>query len=111
MNAGSQSMVLIAPGPQRTKKCRKCGEEKPVEEFGGQAHTADRLHPFCRPCFGDHISAARRRQLAVSSPALDSITKEEWHEMFMVLVCGGNRRIDHAKRSHGENSHQYRVQL
>ena len=33
-----------------TKRCTKCGEEKPLEEFYGNKHGVDGLDPMCKSC-------------------------------------------------------------
>ena len=41
------------------KKCKKCGAERPLAEFGKHRETADKLYPWCKPCAAEYQRAKR----------------------------------------------------
>jgi 5-methylcytosine-specific restriction endonuclease McrA len=45
------------------KRCRKCGEEKPLSEFHKNAQNRDRLSSLCKPCNCAHAAAYRNANL------------------------------------------------
>ena len=45
------------------KKCRDCGEEKPLDEFYNDKQTKDGKHSYCKPCH-----SARRRAWDRANP-------------------------------------------
>ena len=57
-----------------TKRCTKCGEEKPVEEFYGRKRAVDGLEPLCRLCKKDYsrsyYAPERRRERALKGYGL-----------------------------------------
>lgn len=72
-------MTEPMPEPGHTKRCRKCGEVKPLEAFNLMARSADGRKPRCSTCttaegaryraeHGDEIRA-RRRQDRAEDPA------------------------------------------
>lgn len=46
------------------KRCSKCGETKPVDQFGQSKQTPDGLFPYCRQCkrVSDRASYAKNRE-------------------------------------------------
>lgn len=48
------------------KVCSRCRQQKPTTEFRSAKNTADRLHPWCRPC--DTAYARERRAAAPKKP-------------------------------------------
>lgn len=50
----------------KTKKCFKCGQDKPVTEFHGDRSRKDRLNPLCKQCVYEYQQSRREhiRELA-----------------------------------------------
>lgn len=44
-----------------TKRCSKCGKDKPLAEFRPRKSSRDGLHGWCNPCYRDYYSGAMRR--------------------------------------------------
>src|SRR5690242_9864968 len=51
--------------PMSTKKCRDCGEIKPVGEFWKRKASADGLALYCKECFGLRSASYYRGKRAV----------------------------------------------
>jgi hypothetical protein len=57
------------------KRCKGCGELKPLTEFGPRKRTRDGLNAMCRPCCAQRMrewlqaNPRRRKQQAVTLPA------------------------------------------
>lgn len=49
-----------------TKKCARCGEEKPLELFYNHAKNADGKHSFCKVCCNASAVASHRKRLGSS---------------------------------------------
>jgi hypothetical protein len=47
-----------------SKKCRECGESKPLSAFGKRKQSPDGLQLYCRPCIGLRNGAAYRKRQA-----------------------------------------------
>jgi len=56
-----------------TKRCRQCGETKPVSAFGKNSQKKDGLHYYCRPC-----TAERTRQWREANPDKHRAYKRKW---------------------------------
>jgi hypothetical protein len=46
------------------KTCRRCGHEKPLDEFSKHVHTRDRRQSYCKPCAREYRRNWRVEQLA-----------------------------------------------
>jgi hypothetical protein len=42
-----------------TKRCGRCNEEKPVDEFPGDKRRIDGRYPWCKPCCCDYQRVLR----------------------------------------------------
>ena len=69
---------------ERTKTCRKCGDEKPVSDFYANKQSPDGIGYWCKSC---HIAATKRSQanrsqaLPIVDVALHARTLEEVAEV------------------------------
>ena len=54
-----------------TKRCSKCGEEKPLDDFGGNRTTKDGKQRWCKACMNKATSRAKgnRGAAAQKEPA------------------------------------------
>jgi hypothetical protein len=53
-----------------TKRCPRCGETKPLDEFSPSERTKDGLDNYCRPCRKEYnliYQATKRRGYALES--------------------------------------------
>ena len=60
-----------------TKQCRRCGETKPLTDFGPMLMTADRHAPTCRLCCAlttAERKEAKRKSDAERRPLIENIT-------------------------------------
>jgi hypothetical protein len=59
------------------KRCTRCGEEKPVSEFGWKDRERGRLMSYCRPC----VAANSREHYAANKPSYAVRTKRrKWQQ-------------------------------
>ena len=42
---------------KKSKKCKTCGERKPIKDFGHHHKTADGYNPHCRVCIGQFATS------------------------------------------------------
>ncbi|WP_165063977.1 hypothetical protein [Paludisphaera rhizosphaerae] len=49
------------------KRCKTCGEQKPLLDFAGCGVTADKLQPNCRPCHSAKMTAGRAKSTRVTA--------------------------------------------
>lgn len=56
-----------------TKVCTKCGEEKPVSEFGKKKASKDGLHYYCKPCNNTYV-----KKWAKENPQRKAQADLEW---------------------------------
>ncbi|MFB5934673.1 hypothetical protein [Peribacillus frigoritolerans] len=83
------------------RKCRKCGEEKPLEEFGELSASKDGKNPRCKPCVRDrqntrnklkhvqqyNINKAHKRR-AIEKALPQDVTAGKWKA---IMKRFGNR--------------------
>lgn len=50
--------------PEGMKRCKRCGQVKPVTEFGRHKNTFDHLHPCCNDCRREQGRAAYEKKCA-----------------------------------------------
>lgn len=46
---------------RESKICGLCNQEKPVSQFGYNRNRADRLHPYCKPCWVVYVTKAQKK--------------------------------------------------
>lgn len=76
-----------------TKRCPRCGEEKPRSEFSKSAKSSDGLQGYCTPCFREYnyqikygISTAQYEQMLVNSGGVCEICRKS---------CRRRLNVDH----------------
>jgi hypothetical protein len=60
----------VAGSEPTTKRCPRCGEAKPLDEFNPSERTTDGLDVYCRPCRKEYnliYVGNRRRGYALDS--------------------------------------------
>lgn len=62
----------------KSKICRKCGKEKPIEEFGANVKTKDGRRHICKTCVGIKISEARRLLFSEKTPLPLTLDFDRW---------------------------------
>lgn len=66
------------------KRCSRCGEEKPRDEFGKRARSSDGLKPWCRKCCSEYETARyhanREEILAHRREVYDPKQQKRWKE-------------------------------
>ena len=58
-----------------TKKCKTCGKEKPLSEFGKSVQTKDGLNYTCRDCCNKRAKAYREK-----NPKNKAASVKKWHD-------------------------------
>lgn len=46
---------------RQSKKCRDCGLEKPIGQFGKRSISPDKHNIYCKPCWRQRVAKATRR--------------------------------------------------
>ena len=86
--ANSTQIPLIDTGPQ-VKRCRKCGDRKPVDQFYVARHgkaSRDRLQAYCRQCSNDNFRAWRLgKQYGLTIEAYQAMLEEQ---RGLCAICG-----------------------
>lgn len=102
---------------EKTKKCNKCGEIKPIAEYHVQKSTKDGLKHHCKACAKKARRAYYQKNKAkenAQSKAFREANPEYWNGYFSAtrqsgcysITCTANGKI-----YYGSSSHLYRRQL
>jgi len=83
---------------RRTRKCYRCGELKPIEEFAWRRKARGQRDSFCRPCrsaYGkEHYAANRQRYIEQAAASKRRLTLErtryllEYFKRHPCVDCG-----------------------
>lgn len=46
---------------RQSKKCRDCGLEKPISQFGKRSNSPDKHNIYCKPCWRNRVKIATRK--------------------------------------------------
>lgn len=46
---------------RQSKKCRDCGSEKPISQFGKRSISPDKHNIYCKPCWRQRCKVAARK--------------------------------------------------
>ena len=79
------------------KKCSKCSESKPRDEFPKRKSSRDGLHGWCRPCFRAYYTQAMRNWRA-ANPERALEANREWVKNNPKAAAAKDRRWKEANR-------------
>ena len=78
------------------KRCRKCGETKPVEMFSGNGREKDGLHKRSRTCLGAIYEAQRQKARTNWHFAKNAISTYEKREAYIGLSSDTDQETQQA---------------
>lgn len=88
------------------KKCSKCGESKPRDEFPKRKSSRDGLHGWCRPCYRAYYTQAMRNWRA-ANPERAREANRQWIKNNSEAAIAKDRRWKAANR---EKTRSYAAQ-
>lgn len=88
INGPALTRVEIPSRGEQMKRCSKCGETKPLDEFWSDPHTKSGVHTHCKPC---HRAFARETQRKIRQRAKSNAaeTRSKWAEVARQAAEGG----------------------
>lgn len=82
------------------KKCSRCGEEKPLEDFVKCAKAPDGRAAQCKKCHYEHYIKGKRKQIEIAfAPKVDDSTLKELEEHHLADIPA--RLLVHELRRRG----------
>lgn len=100
-----------AQGSASHKRCSRCGETKPLSEFGRNSRTRDNAFAYCRPC-----GAAKTREWRAAHPEHWAQWSAEHHDEILARRRARRADKDYRLREslrdlHGLSVEEFNVQL
>jgi hypothetical protein len=85
-------------GEGQGRRCGRCGQVKPIQEFAWRRKAKGQRHNYCRPCHSayhrEHYLANRQRYIDLAAKRTQAVAEERFGyllDYFRVNPCKGLR--------------------